>query len=390
MAIWKRIICLFALFLSPGILIAEEEKNAPREDLRFQGTNFFEIYGTDSSSLRAWRQIAGEVEESVGQYLRLPREFPHRIIILLRDADHYGENDNPYHKEERSGGRVFVEVRWDQHLSEETARRLLVDAFLWRWARWNRIPFENADDSPQWLREALALESAIRGEISWRAGIMDYLQTQGPFSISELTSPSKPEEFSRRFRYSSVLLLRFLHSEGRQSRFLETYLLRHLRGEDTMNALQMVFGDRMGKEENLELWWLTGATEMVWNRARGMQRADTTSLDWQEQRRLLYASEEGERKEFFPSDWWEQRDDPMVRFLLETRLQRLSLELEQIHPFYFNAFLGLGRFIDAVLSDEESRSRQFLQEMEEDYAAGDSLRREMREVLDQWESHAEE
>ncbi|MCC5788957.1 MAG: hypothetical protein JJT75_04940 [Opitutales bacterium] len=368
----------------------ETEHIAPGEDIRFQRTSFFEIYGTESNSLRAWRQLAVQVEEVIGQYLQLPRQFPHRIIILLRDADEFEENEIPYRKEERSGGRVFVEVGWDHNLSEATARRLLVDAFLWRWARWQRISFDDADNSPEWLREALVLESAIRGDISWRAGIMDYLQTEGPFSISDLLSPAETEDFSRKYRYSSALLLRYLHAEGRQSRFLEAYLLRYLRGEDAVEALLAVFGDRMGSEENLELWWLTGATEMIWNRARGIQRASTTSLDWQEQSRLLFVDKQGERKEFFLSSWWEQREDPMVRFLLERRLQRISLELEQIHPFYFNAFLGLGRFIDAVLTGEEDRAQQLLQEMEEDYAAGDRLRREMREVLDQWESRAGE
>ena len=397
MSQWKK--CLFPLVcallvssLPIGADESSEERESPAqgEDLRFQRTEFFEIYGTDSESLRAWMRMTAQVEEVFGQFFHLPRQFPNRIIILLRDAEDFGEDGPPYHLEERSGVRVFAEVRWDENLSQDTARRILVESFLWRWARWQRIPRENAGDFPPWVKEAIALDSASRGDITWRAGMMDALREEGPFPIAELLSPREGENVSRRYRYSALTLLRFMRGEGRRSRLLELYLLRFLRGEDPLEALKAVFGERMGSEENPELWWLTGATELIQNRAQAIKPAEATSLDWQEKRRLLFVDEEGERKEVWVHDWWDNREDPMVRALLERRLQRLSLDLDQIHPFYFNTFLGMGRFVDAVLQGHEERARQFLGEMEEDYSRADQMQREMQEVLDQWEARMNE
>jgi len=175
-------------------------------------------------------------------------------------------------------------------------------------------------------------------------------------------------------------LMLFLEREGRARGQLQNFLIRVLRGEPPLVALNATYGEHLRSSAEAQLWWLVGVKEMIGGAGSPMSSMADSRAKVRSLSRFAFKTE-AEWVRLFAEDLWEYRASASLQDEVRHRVAVVRMEMASMHPFYHNVLLSLERLFEAVLAADEAAYEEAVRAVRHDLRTGDELTEDTNVIL---------
>jgi hypothetical protein len=344
------------------------------------GPGQFEVIGPDVIATRATVELARQAWRSLGDTLDLPPGFGRAISVRLVPEARW-EGAAAFNVVVEPGGTVSLWVAWHENLPAWVLRRALVQALLMRVAV-DRHGVQPGLQVPLWLEHGAVALWQIRANPAlldeWQARAADL-----PWpDLAELWAWERHEAADEARERAALWCLLWLREEGRAApgtwaRWRDAVL----RGEGEAAALARLF-PAWGEPAAVERRWRVGGWRVATRSTLAGWSAAESRLRLWALWRVVLTDGSGRERVVEDEEWWEGRDDEVLRAEVAWRRARLGAELPWVHAFYHNVALSAGRVWEAWERGDEAVWREARAQLTADILSARELEEVAREALD--------
>ncbi|MEX2382200.1 MAG: hypothetical protein WD490_07445 [Opitutales bacterium] len=381
----SRKLIFACLFLSGASWLSGEEDILEKDILpALQGVtarnDFFEVIADDMLSAQYAATVGEMLAKRFSEMLPPPDSTPQPVLVTLAPAASF-EWESNFVTRVYPGGQVKVSMPWEKTTSREIMERALAQGYLTHLAA---AYTKGAVTVPLWLELAvqhLARIQTMPTHSRFLAAQVNARVSGGAVGLEEILLAERGNGADPVFAAHAYWLLIFLEQEGQGRGQLQTFLVRLLRGEAPLVAMNAAYGEHLRSASEAEMWWLVGLNELTRSRGSPLLPVDESRRRLMEFPRFTFELEGGESR-LFAEDLWTHRTSASLQDELRYRGQVMALAKVSFHPYYQNAVLSLDQIFEAVLADNEEQYREALVAFRHDLRTGDELAEDTASILD--------
>lgn len=372
---FKQIVLGFVCLGAASSLVAEEI--SPEPAAATARNSYFEVVADDTLSAQYVAAVGEMLAKRFAKMLPVPGRVSQPVLVTLvpvtefRGEGFFGTRIYP-------SGLVHVTISWGKSTSRATVERALSQAHL---TYLSGAYSKGAVTVPLWLELALQHLARAQAVPAHARSLAGLIQKNETMRLKEILAAGREEGNEDELVPQAYWFLIFLEREGRSGGKLQHFLIRVLRGEAPLGALNAVFGEHLRSGAEAEMWWLVGVNELARSPGSPMLPASESRRRVMELARLHFRLEEGETS-LFPEDLWTHRASANLQDELRRRIQMARMDAASVHSYYHNVLLALERVFQTVLAADEEAHREALAGWRHDLRAGDELAEDTASILD--------
>ena len=288
-----------------------------------------------------------------------------------------GETVVPFTTTIHPSGQVNVTLAWEASTTREGVERALVQGYLTYLAG----AYSTGDVTvPLWLELAGRHLTRVQAVPAHGHYLGERIASVGPMRLEAILTAERTGEVDRMLGTNAYWLMLFLEREGRARGQLQNFLIRVLRGEPPLVALNATYGEHLRSSAEAQLWWLVGVKEMIGGAGSPMSSMADSRAKVRSLSRFAFKTE-AEWVRLFAEDLWEYRASASLQDEVRHRVAVVRMEMASMHPFYHNVLLSLERLFEAVLAADEAAYEEAVRAVRHDLRTGDELTEDTNVIL---------
>lgn len=326
----------------------------PGQGLFSLETPHFQIVGTNYPATQYLQAMCTSATQVMGRHMTMPREFRRPILVQLIPAEQADFN-NDFRIEQNQSGDVMLSFRWSPDITFSTVCRGLMLATLRQtffFGTGTRLPA----DTPEWLPLMLGIEL----EIALKPPLRQYyarlaLEEDSFLPIDVVFNYRRATgEFADLLALNGYWLWQFLTAETGRGRPADTLFRAFLTNPDNVAVLRRLFPETFTESRVLSLWWSVGYQFVARNVLSGVQTMAESRNELLPLGYVTVVIDDTERRlgglEIAP-----YRDNPAVIAALNVNMTVITSMLGRLNAVYYNTYLALGEYYEALLAGQEGR-----------------------------------
>lgn len=341
---------------------------------------YFEVWAEDMLSAQYVATVGELFAGRFSRMLPVPTGLVRPVFVTLAPVK-AGEAAVPFSTTIHPTGQVNVTLGWGAETTREGVERALVQGYL---TYLSGAYSHGGVTVPLWLELAGLHLTRIQAVPAHGQHLGERVSSVGPMRLDRILAAERAEEIDERLGAHAYWLLVFLEREGRTRGQLQHFLIRILRGEPPLRALQATYGQHLRSSAEAQLWWLVGVNEVIGGTGSPLSSAKDSKARVGVLSRFSFETEAGWVR-LFPEDLWDYRASASLQDELRHRIALVRMGMGSAHPFYRNVFLSLERLFEAVLAADPERYREALLAVRHDWRTGDELTEDTDAILNDLE-----